>query len=93
MLRLNIIDGYSNGTAKPDKYITRSEAVVIINKYLFRGELLTNGNNSGYYGPQVNVFKQFTDLYYGHWAYNHIMEATHDHNYVRTYDGNETFIY
>ncbi|MBE5813275.1 MAG: S-layer homology domain-containing protein [Clostridiales bacterium] len=84
MLRFNIIDGYSNGTVKPDKYITRAEAVVIINKYLFRGELLTG--NSGYYGNQL---KQFTDLYYGHWAYNQIMEATCDHDYVRTYDGNE----
>jgi hypothetical protein len=85
MLRLNIIDGYSNGTAKPDKYITRSEAIVIINKYLFRGELLTERN-------YVKDLRQFTDLHYGHWAYNHIMEATCDHGYVRTYDGNELLV-
>jgi hypothetical protein len=85
MLRLNIIDGYSNGTAKPDKYITRAEAMVIINNYLFRGQLFSEKNNTF-------EFRQFTDLPYGHWAYNHIMEATCDHEYVRTYDGNEEFV-
>ena len=84
---LNIIDGYSNGTAKPDKYITRAEAIVIINRYLFRGELLAEKH-----GSQVNEFRQFTDLYYGHWAYNHIMEATCDHVFTRTYDGNELLV-
>lgn len=98
LLRLGIMDGYSDGTSKPDRNITRAEAVTIINNYLFRGELYTRSYNYSYnyntnynYGGS-NYILQFTDLTPSHWAYGHIMEAVNDHRYVRTLDGNEEML-
>lgn len=98
LLRLGIMDGYSDGTSKPDRNITRAEAVTIINNYLFRGELYTRSYNYSYnynsnynYGGN-NYILQFTDLTPSHWAYGHIMEAVNSHRYVRTLDGNEEML-
>jgi len=100
LLRLGIMDGYSNGTARPNASITRAEAVTIINSYLFRGELIVSnygyGNTynfeTGYnYGGNGRVLS-FTDLSTSHWAYGHIMEATNNHSYERVLDGNEKML-
>ncbi|MBP3285139.1 MAG: S-layer homology domain-containing protein [Clostridia bacterium] len=100
LLRLGIMDGYSNGTARPNASITRAEAVTIINNYLFRGELIVSGYGYGHtynydtnynYGGNGTVLS-FTDLSTGHWAYGHIMEATNNHKYERILDGNERML-
>lgn len=96
LLRLGIMDGYSDGTAKPNAKITRAEAVTIINSYLFRGELNVYGNTynfeTGYnYGGNGTILS-FTDLTTSHWAYGHIMEATNNHKYERILDGNERML-
>ena len=98
LLRLGIMDGYSDGTAKPNSNITRAEAVTIINNYLFRGELYTKGYNYSYnfehnynHGGN-NYILRFTDLSPNHWAYGHIMEATNNHRYERVMDGNEEML-
>ena len=98
LLRLGIMDGYADGTSKPEKNITRAETVTIINNYLFRGELYTRGYNYSYnyntnynYGGNSYIL-QFTDLTPSHWAYGHIMEATNNHRYVRAIDGNEEML-
>ena len=98
LLRLGIMDGYSDGSAKPNSNITRAEAVTIINNYLFRGELYTKGYNYSYnfennYAHGGNYYiLRFTDLSSNHWAYGHIMEATNNHRYERIMDGNEEMI-
>jgi len=77
-----LIEGYlENGLRlfKPDNYITRSEAVTIINKMLFRGPLE---------GAKV----PFTDVEEGYWAYGHILESSIDHYYVRNKDQSETIV-
>jgi len=98
LLRLGIMDGYSDGTAKPNSNITRAEAVTIFNNYLFRGKLYTKGYNYAYnfqtnynHGGSTYILK-FTDLSTSHWAYGHIMEATNNHRYERVMDGNEEML-
>ena len=68
------LTGYSDGTFAPIRYITRAEAVTIINRMLDR----TLGNNQVLTGVQ----DPFTDLSPSHWAYGNIIEAsiTHDAN-------------
>ena len=98
LLRLGIMDGYSDGSAKPNSNITRAEAVTILNNYLFRGELYTKNYNYSFnyetsynYGGNYYILR-FTDLASNHWAYGHIMEATNNHKYERIMDGNEEMI-
>ena len=98
LLRLGIMDGYSDGTVKPNNNITRAEAVTIINNYLFRGELYTRSYNysynfeHNYTNGGSSFILRFTDLSTSHWAYGQIMEATNNHRYERVMDGNEEML-
>jgi len=84
LIRLGLVYGYPDGSAGPNKLVTRAEAVTMLNKYAFRGGLtLSNYNN---YGSSSYIFK---DLSGGHWALNEILEAALDHGYIRTKDGKE----
>lgn len=56
------VDGYEDGTFRPDKYITRAEAVKIINCALGREDFSNEEN-------------PFADVAKSHWAYKHILEA------------------
>ena len=60
------IDGYDDGTFRPDSPITRAEAVKIINKALDR----TDFNNAT---------NPFSDVLGEHWAYKQILEAAVTH--------------
>lgn len=60
------VSGYPDGTFRPDKNVTRAEAVTIINRMLGRDESSTTvqeGTNP------------FSDLSSNHWAYANILEA------------------
>lgn len=57
-----IINGYADGTFRPDAPITRAETVAIINRAVPR-----NGNPA--------TFKQFADVDSSFWAYEEIMKA------------------
>ena len=71
------INGYPDGTFKPDAYIQRSEAARILNQYANRGV-----DFDGLAGVRVYLIK-FTDIDESHWAYYEIMEAANSHEYKR----------
>lgn len=60
------IDGYADGTFKPDNPITRAEAVRMVNAVLKRTDFKT-------------VKNPFTDVKDSHWAYSQILEAAVEH--------------
>jgi hypothetical protein len=57
------VEGFPDGTFKPDEEITRAEAVVLINRVIGGGQ------------PQEGDDASFTDLPPSHWAYQDIMSA------------------
>lgn len=64
--KVGYIDGYEDGTFRPDSPITRAEAVKIINQALDRID----------FDNEINPFSDVSD---GHWAYMHILEAAVTH--------------
>lgn len=74
------IKGYSDGTFKPDQYITRAEFVTLVNNVLGRkvtkGEILPDA-------------KKFPDLPEDAWYYEAMMEAINSHYYYRLEDDTE----
>lgn len=64
--RTGYIDGYADGTFKPDNFITRAEAVKIVNAVLKRTDLKI-------------VKNPFDDVTETHWAYKEILEAAVEH--------------
>ncbi len=80
LMRLNIMAGYPDGTVKPDKTISRAEAVTLLNRITFRGQLITSGST-------------FWDVRSNHWAKAQIEEAARSHHYRRTSVGDEEIQY
>ncbi len=74
--RYNIVNGYEDGTFRPDVGVKRCEAVTMINRMLYRG-------------PLKSVESTFADLEVSHWAYEDILEAAIDHNLTLDTEGNE----
>ncbi len=69
------INGYEDGTFRPERSITRAEVVKIVNTMLNR--VIDANSIAG-----VNVV-QYTDLTTSHWAYYHMIEASQAHDYTR----------
>lgn len=61
MINAGYISGYSDGTLRPDSYITRAEVTAIVNRML-------NIKNR-------NTENPFSDVDRSHWAYNDILSA------------------
>ena len=61
------INGYSDGSFRPDEYLTRAEIVTIINRILKRTAQLEDIQN-----PE----QLYTDIDESHWAYADIIEAS-----------------
>lgn len=59
-----LLEGYDDGTFKPDNTITRAEAVTMINKALGRGATFGDDFQS-----------PFSDVLSNHWAFNQILAA------------------
>lgn len=72
-----IVNGYSDGTYRPQRNITRAEAVKIINRMFNRGP---------FYGVSELYFK---DVPVNHWAFYEIAEAAIEHFFKKSQDGGE----
>ena len=66
------IDGYPDGTFRPEQPIARSEAVKVVNLLLGRN-----------IETQPNTLRcPFPDVAANHWAYKHILEASAEHHHA-----------
>ncbi|AZN39276.1 X2-like carbohydrate binding domain-containing protein [Paenibacillus albus] len=72
-----VMNGYEDGTFRPDKALTRAEAAAIINRALGLGPL---------YGEVKLPWKDVPSTY---WAYGDIAEASLDHAYEARAEGGE----
>ena len=72
------INGYPNGTFRPDSSITRSEVTTITNRMLGRSA------DEDYADRHVEDLRSFSDLRDTHWAYYDICEAANAHDYRKS---------
>lgn len=77
------VEGYPDGTFKPDDYITRAEFVTLVNRVLQRRVRLED---------ILSEARQFPDLLPGKWYYEAMQEAINSHLYERKDDGFETWL-
>jgi hypothetical protein len=76
------IQGYEDGTFRPDIHMTRAEAVTITNRML--------GRQADRQFIDANIeLLPFTDVLRTHWAFYDIMEAALTHRFVRADDNSE----
>lgn len=78
------INGYPDGTFRPEATITRAEVTVIVNHMLGRAA------DRPYVIAHEKELNTFGDVNRGHWGYFHIAEATNAHEY-HTEDGTESW--
>ena len=70
------LEGYPDGTFRPDQPITRAEAITVINRILNRG---VDENST------LGDYKNFSDNRDSDaWYYYEILEAANDHEYTGT---------
>ena len=69
------INGYPDGTFRPDNTITRAEAMTIINRMLERAVEEEN---------MLNGMMSFVDCPSSEWFYEAVQEATNSHDYKRS---------
>lgn len=80
------LNGYADGSFRPDAIITRAEVVAVVNR--------TTGRvaDEDYISKNISVMNKFTDLKNNNsWNYADIMEAANDHKAVINSDG-ETWV-
>ena len=76
------ISGYENGSFRPDAYITRAEAMTLINNVLER-HAMANGMLEG--------MASWADNTPDKWYYIPVQEAANSHYYEKNEDGYETW--
>lgn len=72
------VDGYEDGTFKPNQPITRTEAAKLINRVLKR--------RVDQIGLKAELVIHWPDLPIAHWGYYELMEATISHEYERRFE-------
>nr|WP_255702408.1 Rib/alpha-like domain-containing protein [Peptoniphilus sp. KCTC 25270] len=77
----NRIDGYPDGTFKPNDNITRAEAAKVLNS-LFERMV----RDRGLIDVAKNI-RDFNDLFASHWGYYEVVEASNTHTFVRVEKG------
>lgn len=77
--QLGIMEGYEDGTFRPEEKLTRAQAVKVLNRLFKRGPL---------YGDVQPTFK---DVPTSHWAFRDIEEAARNHKFSLSTDGKEMF--
>lgn len=72
------LEGYPDGTFRPDKNITRAEVIAVVNRVLERypDKAYINGHSA--------TIRSYTDLGSSYWAYYNIMEASVGHYYTKS---------
>lgn len=75
------IKGYPDGTFRPEDYVTRSEAVTLVNRMTERNP------DRSYIDGNGSLLEQYKDLKKSYWAYYDIMEAVTRHDYVKCSNG------
>lgn len=74
------INGYGDGTFRPNNTITRAEVTAIVNKMLGRE------GDKAFIQQHQEELNRFTDVTPDYWAYYHIVEATNEHDYTKQGD-------
>ena len=72
------VNGYPDGSFKPNAKITRAEAVTILNSVFNR-----NTNKSSLNNVNTSSLNKFSDVSEGFWAYYNILDAANTHNRER----------
>lgn len=70
------INGYADGTFRPNNTITRAEVTTIVNRMLGRSA------DREYVDANIGSLTQFNDISRAHWAYYEVMEAANAHDYA-----------
>lgn len=71
------INGYEDGTFRPNNTITRSEVTAIVNRMLGRSA------DKAFVDLHADALTQFSDVPDSYWAYYEIMEAANAHDYTK----------
>jgi uncharacterized repeat protein (TIGR02543 family) len=81
---MGLIAGYSDGTFQPDAYITRAEAMTLVNRFLGRDKVDSTSLLSGMATWPDNADKTA-------WYYYAVQEATNSHDFTRQSNNYETW--
>jgi len=77
------VEGYGEGSFKPENSITRAEAATVISRMLEREP------DAAYIDANANSLKSFPDVTAGNWYYYTVMEAANGHLHGYTTGGDE----
>lgn len=79
------MNGYADGTFRPENPITRAEVAAVTCR------LLERTADQDYIRSHPEELRTFHDVAEGHWAYWYVMEAANGHDYTRAGSG-ETWL-